>query len=195
MLDFLGNLTGVDKFFLLCAVLGGALFAVRTVMLFLGAGEHGGGDFDAGGAPDGAIEHGASDDSFTWLSLQNLTGFFMMFGLVGLLFSRRLGALIALVAGAVAGALVVWLLTRLMMGMKKLQSDGTMRPASAAGAEGTVYLRIPAGGSGKVQVTVQGTLCTMEARAKAPDAELKTGDHVRVVAVTPGNVLVVEKIG
>lgn len=177
------GLDGMEAFFAACAVLGGALFLVRLAMMFTGGHE---GDL---GDP-----HPDSDLGFKFLSLQALTAFFMMFGLVGFALIRRnqAGESVA-VAGAVgAGLATMWVMSKIFRSMRRLESSGTIEAGAAVGATGTVYLTIPADGTGQVQVTVRGNLCHYDARAKDP-VELKTGVPIRVCEVIAGNVLVVEK--
>jgi membrane protein implicated in regulation of membrane protease activity len=63
---------------------------------------------------------------------------------------------------------------------------------NAVGATGTVYLRIPNGGTGQVQVSIQGGLRIIDALA-AGETELPTGTKVTVVGVRDSTTLVVEK--
>jgi membrane-bound ClpP family serine protease len=60
------------------------------------------------------------------------------------------------------------------------------------GSGGSVYLRIPADGSGQVQVEVDGRLQIFDA-VSAKKEEIKTGDQITVVWVQDNGVLVVEK--
>lgn len=193
MTEFLAGLSAMQKFYAACAVVGGVLFLFRTVLLFAG---HGGGDVDASGLEAGAA-HGDADASFNILSLQSLSAFFMMFGLVALALSwqERMSDLASLFGGFVAGAATVWVMGRIFVGMKKLQSDGTLRVENAIGQEGSVYLGLAPGKTGQVRVAVQGQLRVFDAilSKEAPEA-LKTGDRIKVVGVSGGQVLVVEKM-
>jgi membrane protein implicated in regulation of membrane protease activity len=188
MTAFYESLTSMEKFFAACALFGGALFVVRTILMFLGHDDSG----DAGDPAGDGI--GDADASFKALSLQGLTAFFMMFGLVALTLSKQggAGAFGAVAGGLAAGLFTVWLIGRIFMGMKRLQSDGTLRIDAAIGREGEVYLSVAPGKGGQVRVAVQGQLRVFEAATEG-DAELKTGDRIRVVRVSDGNVLIVEK--
>ncbi len=75
----------------------------------------------------------------------------------------------------------------------KLQSSGNLRMEEAVGREGVVYLTIKTGGAGKAQVVVQGRRKIFDAVGK-DGAEIKTGARVRVTEISPGNVLVVERV-
>ena len=74
-----------------------------------------------------------------------------------------------------------------------LSSSSTLNLSNAIGEEGTIYLTIREGSTGKVRVEVQGRLKVFEARS-ADGSELKTDCRVRVTSVVSGNVFVVESI-
>jgi len=82
----------------------------------------------------------------------------------------------------------------LLLQMKRLQSEGTLDIRNAIGQTGSVYLTIPANGSGQVQVTVQGSLRIFNAVSQDKN-KISTGAGVRVTDITADNTLVVEQIG
>jgi membrane protein implicated in regulation of membrane protease activity len=188
MMTFFNGLSPLQKFYAVCALFGALMFIVRTVLMFLGHDD----GVDADHPGDMA---GDADASFKALSLQGITGFFMMFGLVALAISMQKGAHApwAVLGGLAAGLFTVWLIGRIFIGMKKLQSDGTLRIEAAVGQEGEVYLPVAPGKSGQVRVAVQGQLRVCDAVTDGT-LELKTGARIRVLRVTAGNVLVVESI-
>jgi membrane protein implicated in regulation of membrane protease activity len=189
--EFYNSLSPVQKFFLFSAVVGGAIFIVRMILMLAGLGGHDVHD----GQFDYSDTHADADASFKLFSLHGLTGFFMMFGLVGLGLSRQrlIPDLVAGAVGVLAGLATVWVIGKVFSGMAKLQSDGTLRLSDAIGQQGKVYLTIPAGGAGQVQVAFQGRLMIYEA-VSANKESIKTGDQVVVIDITGGNILVVEKI-
>jgi len=184
-------MTQAEWFFMTCAIIGGAVFLVRMVLLLVGMGDQGDlGELGEGDAGD--MDH-TSDESFRFLSIQSMSSFFLMFGLVGLTVLRNGGAVWMAFAAAIgSGGITVWLVSQLFAFMKRLQSDGTLRIQNAVGQVGTVYLTIPADGSGQVQVPVQGALRIFEARS-VKRIKLPTGERIRVVEVTAGNILLVEQ--
>lgn len=190
-------MTGVDTVFAGCAILGAALFVLRLALFFMG--HHADADadldydFDADAGADAAVHD--SEASFRLLSFQGVTAFFMMFGLVGLSLRKEAmqSEVVAILGGLVVGAFAFWLMGKIMVFMRSLQSSGTVRMASAIGQEGTVYLTIPAGGVGKVQVVVQGRLMVFNAVTDG-GKKLQTGDRVTVKEVAPDNMLVVNKL-
>jgi membrane protein implicated in regulation of membrane protease activity len=135
-----------------------------------------------------------SDASFRIFTLQGLLGFFMMFGLIGLALTQQigLGDFWSLLGALAAGILTMWLVSRLFIGVGRLQESGNIDYRNAVGAEGVVYLTIPPQDTGKIQVVIQGGLRICEAASRSQDP-IKTGTQVRVVDVVNENVLVVEE--
>ena len=203
MTAFFEKLSNVEMFYLGCVIIGGGLFILRSIMLLVGLGgdeQHdvGGHDADCGHDVGGA-GHADSDGSpvhdFRMVSLHSLTAFVLMFGLTGFLMTRGSEAaprpLRTGVAAFATGFATMLIIAKIFQTSRKLQSDGTVYPRDAMGAEGSVYLAIRPGEVGKVQLTVRGAMKIYDARANDPAASLKNGDPVRVVAT--GEVMVVEK--
>ena len=200
MLAMFDDYVGMEWFFLLCAVIGGTLFMIRLVLQFVGGDTDMDvdGDIDIDVDMDGDIDAdagGDSDVSFRLLSLQGITSFALMFGLVGLAMMRQSGrnAIWALVAATVAGSATFWLMQWIFNKAKVLQSSGNIKMKNAVGKEGDVYLTIPSHGTGKARVSIQDHLKVWEATTNS-NQEIKTGERVRVTGVVSGNVLVVEKV-
>lgn len=182
------SLSGIEIFYLICAVIGGILLLVRLVLQFLGAGDHGDvHDFDA--------HHLDADASLKLLSLHGLTSFLMMFGLVGFALTRESGAgtLLSLLGALLAGAVSFWVIGKLFAWIVRLQSSGTVSLDEAVGCQGEVYLSIPKDGTGKVTVRFADRLREYDAVSESGDA-LRTGERIKVVKVR-GNTLVVERDG
>lgn len=161
----MGSFSGLDRIFIGAAALGSAGVLARLAGLFAGM------DGDDG-------------DDFQILSLHGLSSFFMMFGLVGIALSRESGAGAApsLLGGFLAGAAAVWALAQVFRLARRLQSSGTLQPQAAAGCLGTVCARIPAGGTGRVNVRIGQRLREMDA-VEESGGELPTGTPVRIVRV------------
>jgi membrane protein implicated in regulation of membrane protease activity len=147
---------------------------------------------DAGHDIDG--HHADSDAGFKLLSIQGITSFLMMFGLVGmaLYHQSKVGTLFAMVGALAAGLASVWVMAKLFALVVKLQSSGTIKIDSTVGAQGKVYLMIPENGIGKVLINVRNSLREYDA-ASHDQKRIETGVPVRVIWVD-GNILVVEPI-
>ena len=199
MLLALWGFEGFEVIFIISAVLGTGLFLIRLILMLIG-GDAGADvdvdvdvDFDMPEDLDTSI--GDSDVSFTLLSLHGILSFFMMFGWVGLALRRGIKLEIAwsIVGGAVAGFVTVWLVALLFSLMMKLQSSGTLNMKNALGKEGTIYLTIPAEGTGQARIGIQGGLKIFNAVAE-DKREIKTDRRIKVVKVVSGNILVVTTV-
>lgn len=197
------------------ATIGGTLFLIRMILMIMGGLDFGDADIphdfdgldgmdglDGDLAPDfhgdvgdiGDIDHASSMLSFKFLSLQGLTAFFMMFGLTGLAILRsNLWPIFAVGGGTIAGILTVWVMGMLFAALSKLQSDGTININNAVGQQGTVYLTIPAQGSGQVSVAVQGSLKIFDAVSEGKQ-KIATGDKIKVINVIDNKTLLVTKL-
>ncbi|MFC1671839.1 hypothetical protein ACFL01_01760 [Planctomycetota bacterium] len=207
MNEWLADLTLLGKIFTGCAIFGGIGLGIRIILQFVGGIGEGDVDIDADVDVDidvdvdvdadggGALDAGDSDVGFHLLSLQGITGFFLMFGLVGraLLKQENVGEGIALLGAFVAGIITLWVVAKMFQWMYKLQSSGTVKLKNAVGQEGKIYLTISEGGVGKVEVAVQGRLMVLDATC-VDGQEIKTGERVQIVNVEGGDRLVVMKV-
>ena len=183
----LGDVTGLDLLFASAALVGGLLFLAWFFLLMIGG--------VAGGLLDGAlgvdVDMGA-DLSFKAFTFQGIIAFVMMFGLIGLSFSRsEQSDMIALIAGTAAGGASMWSMGKLFQVFHSIQTSGTMDINNAIGATGTVYMRIKPGEVGQIQVSIQGALRTLDASAEDEELYLKTGAMVTVKEVIAGRMVVV----
>lgn len=211
MLALFEGITGLELVFVVCATFGGALFVVRLILMFIGAADSEAPDgMDVDGMDvDGMDVHDMdvhdfdsadgihdADISFKLLSLQGITAFFMMFGLVGWAVIRQgkgdYPPLVSIGSGTAAGLITIWIMKQIFKWATSLQSSGTMNLNNAIGQEGTVYLTIRPGDIGKVQVDVQNRLSVLNAITEGTE-EIKTGADVRIVKIKADK-LVVEKL-
>lgn len=186
----MSGLSGIEIIYWAATIIGGTLFLLRLILMFVG------GDI-SDDAVDSALDAAGEADadfSFKLLSVQGLTSFFMMFGLVGLALLRAgLDVIWTVLGGMLAGLATVAITGLIFTQMKKLQTEGTLNIQNAIGAEGSVYLTVPKNGTGQVQVIVQGSLKIFDAVSNNKHV-IATGEKVRVVGVASGNTLIVEKI-
>ncbi|MHC4939269.1 MAG: NfeD family protein [Planctomycetota bacterium] len=171
----------------ICAVAGGSLVVLQVLLQAFGLfaetdmDVH---DVDTDAHVDAHTDgepHGHGNVFFGVLSFKALCAFAAIFGLVGLIMLERsdvFGLRLAVAVGSgVAGMFVVGFLMR---GLAKLTSSGTLKIDNAVGKTGSVYLRIPAGGAGKVTLEIQGRSVQLTARTKGD--EIPTGARVKVVS-------------
>lgn len=153
-------------------------------------------DIDGDGIPD-VLENSTHGDSLSehgliekvpllkkFISMQNLSMFFMMFGLIGLAMMRSSGfsAFPSVLAGIAGGIFSAWILIKMTDALMKLVCCGNARTVTAIGKVGRVYLHIPSNGSGQVEVEVDGRLKILDA-VSIDNAEIKTDIEVLVIDI------------
>lgn len=205
MMEWIQSLGQLEHIFIACAGIGGALFLVQLVLMFLGGDTHAGMSTDVGsdlghggfgGDTDvsGDAHHPSSDTSFKLLSYQGLTAFFMMFGLVGL--AMRLGsgfgAALSVLAATAVGLLGMLTVAKVFQFFFGLQSSGTINLENAVGKTGRVYLRIKPHSMGQIEVAFQGRLRICDAVSADRD-EIPTDAQVEITGIE-GSTLIVKRL-
>ncbi len=174
---------------------GGIAFVVVVIQALLTLLGTGGTDVDVPGefAPEGDISH---DAGLGLISVRTLTAFFMGFGLTGGTILENGYAFPWAIAGALlVGFAFMFIIFWVMKLLYSLRASGNIRPDSALGATGTVYVAVPPNrvAGGQVEVLVSGRLMTLA--AVTADAEkIPAGALVRVTEVLPSNILLVERL-
>jgi hypothetical protein len=182
----LGDVTGLDLLFASAALIGGILFIMWFFLLMIGG--------LAGGVLDGFdidADMGA-DLSFKAFTFQGIIAFMMMFGLIGLAFSRsNVHDFIALLGGTAAGGFSMWTMGKMFHFFHSIQTSGNMDINNAVGASGTVYMRIKKGQVGQIQIEIQGAMRTLDAIAEDENCHFNSGETVTVTSIVAGRMVVV----
>lgn len=189
------DLTGIETIFFLAVVAGGFIFMTRVIMtFFLGGDGDAPGDFDADAGTGDAAFDGDSDLSFRLLSIQGISAFLIIFGLIGLAITQSgYGDLAATAGASVSGFLTMVIVASISTMMLRMQASGTTSAQSAMGALGTVYESIPKNGTGQAEVRFEGRSRIYDAVAVDKGA-IATGSRIKVVEVSAGSTVIVEKI-
>jgi len=178
IVEYATSLSGLPLLYGICAVIGGCLFLILMVLMFIGI------EFDFDALADGSGH----------VSLHGISGFFTLFGIVGLyLNSQGYGALVSSAGGIGAGGVMFLTVSRIIMSMRKLESSGNINVDQAVGARGSVYAEILPGESGAVNIFIDQRERRYEAVTDEP-AGLKTGDAIEVKEVISGDLLKVTKL-
>jgi len=169
------------------------VFIIQLIILLAGGGAD---DVDIDADVD--VDHDFDSDvgdGMHLFSVKSIIAFLMFYGWSGLA-AIQYGVvawwgitLISLGIGFLMMLFTAWLFFMLL----KLQQSGTMDIENAIGQQGEVYLTIPAkkGGTGKIQIIVQGALRTLDAVTEDTE-DIKTGMFVEVVQVT-NDILIVKR--
>lgn len=184
------SLSKIEFTFFLSSAVGGITFLVWLMLMLVGIGD--GLELDVDAEMD-TPDVGDSDTGFKVLSLQTISSFFLMFGLVGLAITRELhgSEFLAVAGGTCAGVTMVWVLTKMMKLFISMQHSGTMNLKLAEGKIGTVYLGIPSDGVGKVEIAVDNRLMVLDAVTDELD-KIVSGTQVVVKQVLDDQKLLVE---
>jgi hypothetical protein len=167
-------------FYLVCAAFGCTLVLMQFLLTLVGFG--GGDDLDS--ADTSVVEHSAAADIFKVISVRTVIAGIAFFGLGGLAcLTGGTSKPVSVVVAAVAGFVAVYTVFYLCRSVAQLKSDGSISDKTLVGATGSVYLRIPAVGSGAGKVLVNQQNRTMEYEAVTNGEELKAGIPITVVRI------------
>ncbi len=169
------------------AIVASLILIVQVGLMIFGLGDDLDADMDDVGDPGG----------LHILSLRSLTGFFGGFGWTGaILLGKGSSLVIAIVAGAGVGGVLMLSVAYLMSLLYSLRESGNIDYKDAIGQIGTVYLTIPPdqSGPGKIRVMIDGRLKVVLAYTKFNE-QMSSERKVRVVAQLDARTLMVEPLG
>ena len=192
MINWWNELLLIQQIFALIALPSTLLIVIQTILMLIGIGGDGGADADVD------IEDGIElpDDGLAIFSIRGVTSMLCITGWVAVaLLETALPQGISIAIAILCGVATLIGMAYLMRAVYRLQSSGNIDIENCVGKIGEVYIPIPAtgNGAGKVNLTVQEKFSEFTAITTAAE-QLKTGAFVRVVAVGPSGVLVVEPI-
>lgn len=193
MITWWNELLLIQQIFALIAIPSTFLIILQTVLMLIGIGGDDAADADADLDADD-IE--IPDDGLALFTVRGVSSMLCITGWVAVaLLETSLPQGISIAIAILCGVATLIGMAYLMRAVYKLQSSGNIDVENCIGKIGEVYIPIPAAGngSGKVNLTVQEKFSEFSAITTAGD-QLKTGSFVRVVAVGPSGVLVVEPI-
>ncbi|HVI39905.1 MAG TPA: NfeD family protein [Anaerovoracaceae bacterium] len=215
MIDWWNGLDMVLKFLYCVAIPATLILVIQTILSLFGGFEGGAGvdfsdtsgiDFNGGSdigeisdAADMGGAHHFSDGGnpadfsiMSMLSLQGIVTFLTVMGWTSIVaIVSGTPAFLGILVGAVLGFLAMYAAAKIIHASRKLTESGTLNLSNAIGETGRVYIPIPASGTGKITMNVQGRYIEGEA-ISIEEKTLPTGAMVRVIDVR-NDVLVVEE--
>jgi len=204
MEEWWGSLSELQKVFAYFAIPATLVLIIQSVLVLFGIGHHdveaghGGMDVGHGYADAGHVhaghDHGEISDGFALFSIRGLVAFFSVGGWAGIVLDGAgANGAVTILVSLVAGFAAMLFIALLFHWTAKLQASGNIELHNAVGKDAKVYIPIPANekGTGKVTLTLQERYVECDAITRAPRG-LKTGEFVKVVAVTGENTLIVE---
>ena len=161
-----------------CAVVASLIFLVQMVLTLIGM-DSSDMDVDFDGA--NTMDLGGGLNLFT---IKNFIGFLVGFGWAGVCFYNSITSSILLILVAViVGLLFVGIFVVIYKQTKKLEHNGAFQIDEVKGTTVSVYLRIPAQGSGKGKVQVSQNGSVHELDALTDGEEIPSGAKVKVVEI------------
>lgn len=97
---------------------------------------------------------------------------------------------VAIIIGIISGLLAFWLLSYIFKLLLKNEENVNWSMHDALFSKGTVYLKIPPGGSGIINVEINGATRELKAKSNS-DQEIKTGSDI-VIIETQGEYAIVK---
>lgn len=186
------GLSDTMRVFWICGGVSTLIFLIQFAMTFIGIGDTDA-DFDFSGGEGDTMDFGGMMSLF---SVRNIVNFFMGFGWGGVCIGQYTDNKLFLYLGAtIIGLIFVAIFFYLIKQLLKLESSGNIDMNDCVGKVCNVYLRIPAArsGKGKVQMSINGTIIEWDAITDDKDI-ISTGSQVKVIEVTGGSTLLVERV-
>ena len=188
-MDYFNTLEPLLRTFWYIAIPVSAIFAIQTLMTFLGSGGSDGLDADF----DGEFE--AGDEPFQLFTFRNMINFLLGLSWTGISLYQTIPnktILITLTIGVGMGFITLFFL--IIKQLQKLAEDNTFKLESTLKKAATVYLRIPANrsGNGKIQISINGAFREIDAVTNGDPIE--SGASVLIVNIVNQNLVQVERI-
>jgi len=166
-----------ETFFWFFALSGSVALFIQLILNLFGLSDH----HDIG---DTDIDIGEIDTSnFKWLSKQALSGFFMMFGWIGLscLKEFEFNVLLSLAIAFIAGVLAMFVSGFIFKMARKLHSSGTVfKIEDAIGQEAMIYQQILKKDKGKILISLNNLTREIDAIA-LNEEEISSFTKVKII--------------
>ncbi len=188
-MDALANLEPLLKTFWYIAIPASIIFAIQTIMTFMGSDSTDGLQADFDSNLDGG------DHPFQLFSLRNLINLLLGFSWTGISFYNSIPNRTALIVlSLIVGIGFVYLFFIVIKQLQKLAEDNSFKISNTLNKTAEVYLTIPErkSGKGKIMISVNGSFHELEAMTEHD--KIQSGSTVKVVKIENQNILIVEPI-
>ncbi|HOX82873.1 MAG TPA: NfeD family protein [Chryseolinea sp.] len=188
-MEFFENLDPFLRAFWFVAIPTSLIFAVQTVMTFIGV------DATDGLEADFDSDLSGGDAPFQLFSVRNLINFLLGFSWSGVSFYKSISNPVILISISFAiGAAFVALFFVIIRQIQKLAEDNSFKLSNTLNKTAEVYLPIPENkkGLGKVIISVNGSV--HELGAMTEGIKIESGSVVKVIRIESNSILIVEKI-
>ncbi|MBR1631279.1 MAG: serine protease [Paludibacteraceae bacterium] len=188
MFHFMQDMPGLLQAYWIIALAASLIFVIQTVLSFIGL------DADTDTDVSGADVDLSSGDVPGMFTFRNLISFLLGYGWSGVCFYSLISSVLWLnVVNVAVGLLFVLTFFLIISQIMKLGKDASFRIQQSVGLNADVYLRIPArrSGTGKVQVSVNGTVHELD--AVTDGEELPTAGKVHIDSVIDSSTVLVSR--
>lgn len=188
-MEFLEGLDTLLKTYWYIALPTSLIFAIQTLMTFIGVDASDGLEADFDSNLEGA------EGPFQFFSLRNLINFLLGFSWSGIaLWDSIESKKILMVVSVLVGFAFLFMFFIVIQQVLKLAENNSFKLSSTVNKTAEVYLKIPGekSGMGKITVSVKGSFKTLSAITEGE--EIPTGAVVKVVSVQDNSVLIVKNI-
>lgn len=192
------TMSGFEMVLWCLAVPASVLFAIQTILTFVGASVDHSFDAPSHDIPGNDTHSGFSLAHFPVLTVRNFITFFMMLGWVGIAMVHGhapslVQRMVATAVGSVVGLIMVIVTSLMFYWISKLASTGNVSiNDSLIGSTGNVYLEILGNRAEAGKVTIKVNEKLIECKAMTEGVTIPTGATVKVIKVEDG-ILIVEK--
>jgi membrane protein implicated in regulation of membrane protease activity len=187
MINWWNGLELAQQIFALVGIGSTVILVIQMAMMLFGLGDDSDADMDD-------VDDIGDGDGLALFTVKGIVAMLCITGWTGVIFlGTEMATALAYILSFLCGFATLVVMAYVMKAMSKLQSSGNIDIGNAVGKVGQVYIPIKQGGSGKVNITIQGQYSEFSAISTANET-LPTGSYVRVVAVDEAGTLVVEPI-
>lgn len=188
-MELLESLDPVLKTFWYIAIPTTLIFAIQTVMTFLGVDSTDGlqADFDS--------DLSGGDTTFQLFSLRNLINFLLGFSWTGISFFNIINNTIVLISVSFfVGCVFVFLFFIIIKQVQKLEEDNSFKIENTLNKSAEVYLTIPEkkSGKGKIMISINGSFHELEAMTEHTE-KITSGNVVKIIKIE-NNIIIVQPI-
>ncbi len=196
------GLTALNKVFAIFALAFSVAFVVQMIMMVLGLDVHGhdlgGGDIHAPDMHDishtSGLDDAAHGVTLTFVSVRSIMAFGTLFTWAATLYlASGTSLILAIFYSALWGLAGLFGVSFLLYWLLRMQEIGNVPLWKAVGEEGTVYMDIPEGGTGKVRILCGRAICFVNARSRSGGA-LLAGTAIRALGTLDERTLEVDPL-
>lgn len=188
-MDFLTQLDPLLRTFWFVAIPATVIFAIQTIMTFVGLDSSEGLEADFDGNLDGG------DAPFQLFSFRNLINFLLGFGWTGIsLYGFIENKTILIIASVIIGMAFVYVFFLVISQILRLSEDASFKTTETLSKTAEVYLTIPGNmeGKGKILISVKGSVRELDAMTHGE--KIASGATVKIISIENASILIVEKV-